>query len=275
MDFLASRSIFKQSSRCCRSSCYYVIRFIACFFLLIIFHCSIGQHQPQDQHQHQYQHQLESLSLSSEVIFHIACVGDSITKGSGASEQSRSSYPALLQKHIEKEQTSKHSFLVQNFGEGSQAAQKDSDHSYWEVKMFGHALKSHPSIVIMMFGTNDAKYVNWKYEDSVRFEKDYSEMIQLFKGIKDHRNNHPTVFIAIPPPDYSTTKVYGINADVVNGVLPSLIPAIAKKNDVILIDLFEPLGGKELRLKHLFVNDSKIMKWPNDGMLHNTYLFSI
>lgn len=114
----------------------------------------------------------------------VTCVGDSITKGSGASSPDKT-YPALLERllqdhykplthHLSSTHLSTHPINVINFGVSSMCATKKSDHPYWKTEEIKGALKSQPSIVLIMFGTNDAKAVNW---NETAYISDYKEMV--------------------------------------------------------------------------------------------------
>jgi hypothetical protein len=65
-------------------------------------------------------------------------------------------------------------------------------------------------------GTNDAKSFN-----EVNYREGCIDMIRGFQKL----SSKPTVYISIPPPMYK--DVYGIIADVVNDILPRIIPKIA------------------------------------------------
>ena len=48
--------------------------------------------------------------------------------------------------------------------------QKKNDESYWSDPTYKEAIAFKPDIVILMLGTNDAKFKNWNQPD---FEQDY------------------------------------------------------------------------------------------------------
>ena len=196
----------------------------------------------------------------------ILCIGDSITDGSGASNKKTTSYPPLLEKHLSRLNKNKH-FVTKNFGIGGTTMQKSCQQSYWDTEFFKEALATtHASIVILAFGTNDAKEFNW---NATAFVNDYIAMIQTFQNM----NSHPDVYICIPPPLYR--EVFKMNMHVINYELPQLIPQIAKETSAKLIDVFNSMGGEKLTKKHLFINENIPLKWPNDGCHPNDLGYKI
>ena len=171
--------------------------------------------------------------------YNVACVGDSITWGSGASNRNISSYPAILQSTLGHER-----FIVENFGLGSSTMLKATNKSYWDSSEFQSALHSNPDIVIIQLGTNDAKSWFWNEADYIR---DYTEMIWKFQNL----STEPLVFVSIPPPMYLPS--HGIRQDIVNDALPRVITAISASTGARLIDVYNALGGKELSKKKDFL----------------------
>jgi lysophospholipase L1-like esterase len=188
----------------------------------------------------------------------IACVGDSITKGSGASNRSVTAYPALLQEHI----GFRH-FNVINFGVGSTMVTKGRNESYMSTKEYESSLAAAPEIVILQFGTNDAKKGCW---DSKKFVEDYTAMINSYREL----SSKPLVLVCIPPPSYSNSSIYGIQENIVNAEIPRIVPEVVERTGAILVDNFAALGGKSLRQPDMFVNKTiPFGVWPNDGIHPN------
>ena len=212
----------------------------------------------------------EALNIVKEQI--ISCVGDSITNGSN----SKSSYPAVLRKQFRE-----HRFTVHNFGSNGQTALKDSDHSYWSEPEYRKAMNSTPHIVVLQFGTNDARATNW---NESLFRLDYINMIERFQSLP----SQPVIFLCIPPPIYcpkKNTKSKNSNdcwkhaerAKVVNNDLPRIISDISFYTGSILVDNFELLGGKKLTKPELFYEREKVEedkwtnKYPFDGIHPNDH----
>ena len=96
----------------------------------------------------------ESLAFVSRSADHtivVSCVGDSITKGSGASNVNITAYPAVLQRLLGKR------FRVHNFGVGGTTVLKKSSFPYWSTTAYQESLVIKPDIVVAMWGTNDVR----------------------------------------------------------------------------------------------------------------------
>ena len=203
---------------------------------------------------------LPNCKAAEKVI--VFCVGDSITKGSHATDKTKTSYPAVLEELLNKGGDTR--FVVHNYGIGGNTVQKHGvgdgndppSMSYWDSKYYRVATSGTPSIVILQFGTNDAKSQNWNEN---RFLDDYVDMINSFKSLACE----PVIFICIPPPIY--LPFMNIQLEIVNGVLPKVIRKIAEKTGVRVIDLFDAMGGEKLNKQNLYLDKGKPIKWPNDG----------
>jgi len=128
----------------------------------------------------------------------VACVGDSITQGSGA--QKGKSYPAQLQGLLGD------GYQVGNFGVSARTLLKKGDFPYWKEKKYQDALAMEPAIVVIMLGTNDTKPQNWKFE--AEFDADYRELVKSFQSLK----SKPKVFVCRPVPVPGKGN-YGINEE--------------------------------------------------------------
>ena len=197
-----------------------------------------------------------SSTLSKKVI---ACVGDSITKGSGASQISLTSYPSLLQNYFN--HTDYH---IYNFGYGGATVIKNTTNSYWNTTLYRDALNSDPNIVIILLGTNDAKESNWNEN---LFIHDYKLLIQSFQSL----STNPKIYICTTPPAYSN-GLFGIQQKIINEKLSNIIENIAIDSNLRIIDLFNHLGGNKLYKKYLFINESiPLYTKKNDGIHPNDY----
>ncbi len=160
----------------------------------------------------------------------VACVGDSITYGSGIEFRSRDSYPAQLGRMLGEE------WQVRNFGVSGATMLKNGDKPYWQQQALGDALAYNPNVVIIKLGANDTKPQNWKFEDE--FVSDYVDMIDQFADLPAE----PRIWICNPVPAYP--ERWGISDErIINKVIP-LAGKVARKRDVPVIDLYESLSGK-------------------------------
>mmetsp|Transcript_2937 Transcript_2937/g.5598 ORF Transcript_2937/g.5598 Transcript_2937/m.5598 type:complete len:252 (+) Transcript_2937:4-759(+) len=164
-------------------------------------------------------------------VIKVSCVGDSITYGYLSTEGM--TYPAQLQNLLGS------GYKVSNFGSNGRTMLKSSDYPYWNTSQYQAALDSNPDIVVLMLGTNDAKYYNWGPHSS-EYPIDYLDMVSVFQSLP----SRPQVFTMIPPPLYKDGQ-YDMNQTVINSFypgtdLPGSIRAIAQTAGLPPpIDLFD------------------------------------
>ncbi len=167
--------------------------------------------------------------VSAESSVKIACVGNSITYGSGIKERDKDSYPAVLGKLLGND------FEVRNFGIGGRTCLNNADRPYMKEKIYQEALAFNPDIVLIKLGTNDTKPQNWKF--SSEFEKDLTTLVMSFKKL----DSKPEIYLCYPATAYSVQ--WGINDSIiVNGVIP-YVDAVAKKCKTKVIDLHKVTSG--------------------------------
>jgi lysophospholipase L1-like esterase len=190
----------------------------------------------------------------------IAILGDSILNGDHLGENS---FPKLLFKNLGDAK-----YIVANFAVDGACMMKGCDSPYWNTSEYSKAKKMQPNLVVMSFGTNDAKAINWNTTDkhSERmFKRDFIDMIERVQSIK----SHPSVFVCIPPPVYCKRCWYDIKQNVVNEELPEVLADVAHRTGAVLVDTFEPLGGRKHKKPLFFFNTTKphdfTDQFPNDG----------
>jgi lysophospholipase L1-like esterase len=160
----------------------------------------------------------------------LACIGNSITYGSGIPDRPRDSYPAQLARMLGEK------WDVRNFGVGGRTLLKKGDFPYWNEEAYVQAKSFLPDVVIIKLGTNDTKPQNWKY--SAEFYSDYRAMIKELQAL----SSHPKIYLCKPVPAYGNR--WGINDSiVVHGVIPA-IEKLAKTENLPIIDLYAALSGK-------------------------------
>jgi lysophospholipase L1-like esterase len=168
---------------------------------------------------------------STDDITKVACIGDSITYGSGIKNRVHNSYPAQLDSIFGI------SYDVRNYGIGGRTMLKHGDYPYWDEEIYRCAREFNPDIVIIKLGTNDSKPWNWKYSD--KFEQDYRKMISDFQSL----SSAPEILLCYPVPVFETK--WGISDSVVvYGVIPA-IDNLAAEFDLKIIDLYEPFVDNE------------------------------
>ncbi|WP_290712970.1 GDSL-type esterase/lipase family protein [Flavihumibacter sp. CACIAM 22H1] len=174
---------------------------------------------------------LFSTSLTAQ-DFRIACVGNSITYGSGVANREKNSYPAQLQAMLGK------GYLVQNFGLGGTTLLKKGNKPYWTSDEFRRSLESRPDLVFIKLGTNDSKAVNRPFHANL--VADLTELVKTYQQLP----THPRVILLLPVPSF-----YADSNSIYDPVIrSSIIPAVqqvAYETGVELIDLYQLFINRE------------------------------
>lgn len=106
----------------------------------------------------------------------VACVGNSITFGSGLADPATESYPSQLQQMLGAQ------YEVGNFGKPGATLLNKGHRPYMKQEEFKKALAFVGDIVIIHLGINDTDPRNWpNYRDF--FVKDYLALIDSFKVV--------------------------------------------------------------------------------------------
>lgn len=167
--------------------------------------------------------------LQSKVI-KVACIGDSITAGHGLDKEEEK-YPYLLGTKLGS------GYLVENYGADGRAVLKKSNAPYWKDPGFTKSRESLPDIVIIMLGTNDARFQYWEEKSSQRvsdeeFVNDYKDLINAYKELE----SHPEVYVCLPPTVYNT-DILGISSIYLQKNVIPLIRMAAEETNSKLIDV--------------------------------------
>lgn len=177
---------------------------------------------------------IHPLKKATDNQIKIACVGDSITYGSGIKGWPKNSYPYKLNSLLGQK------YLVNNFGHSGRTAMYDGDYPYTADKLYRKSLEYNPDIVIIMFGTNDSKPYNWKGKEA--FITDYGKLIDSYLALE----SAPEIYIISPPPAF---KVDGIVKFDIDDVLISTeiylaVGEIATSKGLHYIDMYEVFKDK-------------------------------
>jgi lysophospholipase L1-like esterase len=159
----------------------------------------------------------------------VACVGDSITEGSGLPDRKTQAYPAQLQRMLGDK------WLVGNFGRSARTLLNAGDFPYQTTGPLKEALEFKPDVVIIMLGTNDSKPQNWKFKDN--FVGDYKDLIGKFRALE----SKPRIFICRPVPVVGEER-FSIRKQMVEEEMP-LIAQVAKEEQTGVIDMRAALEG--------------------------------
>lgn len=157
----------------------------------------------------------------------IACVGDSITFGTGVIwNRRRDAWPYQLGKLLGEE------YQVVNYGISGASVQKESDKPY-RADFMKNVEQMETEAVFLMLGSNDSKACNWNPE---QFEKAYSETVERLKA------STKNLYVMIPPKAFVLRfrrKVkFGIRNEVIRDEIYPTILRLAKAHNVPVIDLY-------------------------------------
>ncbi|HIS27097.1 MAG TPA: sialate O-acetylesterase [Candidatus Pullilachnospira intestinigallinarum] len=171
---------------------------------------------------------IQMLSPSREQI-RVACVGDSITYGTGVENREENCYPVKLQEALGTEQ-----WRVGNFGVDGATVQEAPKASYREQDRYRQSLDYEAKVVVLMLGTNDAKTGNWK--DRETFLKDYGTLVESYRSL----DASPEVILVTPPCVFAAETgeaSFGVEADAVSQIALA-VKAYGAEEGLTVIDLY-------------------------------------
>ena len=174
---------------------------------------------------------LQSLPQHPRGAIRVACIGNSITHGSGIDMQEQKGYPAQLQQLLGR------NYVVKNYGVGARCMMSTSDHPYMQEQAWRDAKAFQPNIVLIKLGTNDSKDYQW---NQAQYEKDYQAMIDTLSALP----SKPTIYLLTPIRAFRDK--WGITEKVITeGVIPS-IRKVAERNKLQVIDLHPVVDDQRL-----------------------------
>ena len=175
---------------------------------------------------------------------HVACVGDSITQGSGASSPSKN-YVSQLQVLLGGQVN------VKNFGRSGATLLSDGfgdkpytlDSQYTDATKFVSTTPDGAVVsVVIILGANDSKPQNWdpanKPKNDQQYLKDYRALVEHFSGLP----SKPTVYVAFPLAT-GTSPCCSIRGNVIRDQQIPLIKQVALEKHLPIIDLNTPTSG--------------------------------
>lgn len=155
----------------------------------------------------------------------IACIGNSITYGSGIKDRANDSYPAVLNRLLGAKK-----YDVRNYGVGARTLLNKGDHPYMKEQAYRDALAFEPDIVTIKLGTNDSKPYNWKHH--AEFKDNLRTLIRSFLELP----SHPQVYLCYPIP--GTRWSWGINDSTTLHYVIPYIEEVATEMNLPIIDLY-------------------------------------
>ena len=164
----------------------------------------------------------------------VACIGNSITDGSGIDMADAAGYPAQLQRILGS------GYEVRNFGVGARTLLNKGDRPYMKELAWRDALAFQPHVVVIKLGTNDSKTDNWKHKED--FESDYQSMIDQLNALP----SHPRIILAHPIKAFKDQ--WTITDSVLTTEVSPAIDRVAKKNGLEVLDLYPVIDDASLMI---------------------------
>jgi sialate O-acetylesterase len=162
----------------------------------------------------------------------VACIGDSVTKGYGVKDSTKS-YPAQLQELLGGD------FEVGNFGHSGATLLRKGHNPYHKTKAYNEALSFKPDIIVIALGLNDTDPRNWpNYKNE--FVGDYTTLIADFKKV----NPAVEVYICNMTPVFSGHRRFLSGTRDWFDQIQALIPQIAKAHGATVIDNHSALAAR-------------------------------
>ena len=152
----------------------------------------------------------------------VACVGDSITFGSGVEDREQDAYPARLRALLGE------GYQVLNCGVSGRTALSSGDRPYVNTRRYRHSMEMPPDIVLIMLGTNDSKPYNW---NAIAYEADLARLAEGYMALP----NGPQVWLLQPPACFEND--FMIAPDVVRDEVCPLVRLVAERTGAGVIDI--------------------------------------
>ncbi len=169
---------------------------------------------------------------------HVACVGDSITAGAGASETSKnyvSQLQTMLGNGVQVKNFGRSGATMLSEGFGDLPYTKQVEYTNATTFVDGAGPTAVVSVVIIL-GANDSKPFNWepanKPKNDQQYKTDYLALVDHFLGL----STKPTVYVAFPLAT-GTNPCCSIRGDVIYEQQIPLIKQVAMEKHVPIIDL--------------------------------------
>ena len=182
---------------------------------------------------------LLTFSMQAQKI-KVACVGNSVTYGTGVAERELNSYPSQLQKFLG------NGYEVANFGYPGATVLKQGHKPYWENPIFEDSKSFLPNLVVLHLGLNDQGNNNWP-EHKGEFVSDYLDLIQQYRSLP----SSPQIIICKMSPSFSGHHWFEEGMRENYQEIQAKIDTIGKRAGVSIIDLQDPL----YRFPEYYVDD--------------------
>ena len=175
---------------------------------------------------------LSELKAPRQDAIRVACIGNSITRGSCIDMASEFGYPAQLQKMLGSD------YHVRNFGMAGYTMLSKGDYPYVKSGAWKMAQAFEPNVVIIKLGTNDTKSHNWQYGKD--FERDMQAMIDTLRSLP----SRPRIILAHPIRIFK--EHHGMSDSVLVNAINPIINKVAKKNKLEVLDLRQAITDEKM-----------------------------
>lgn len=165
----------------------------------------------------------------------IACIGNSITYGSGLAVRYKESYPAQLQAMLGP------GYEVLNFGVSGATMLKKGNKPYWSTPEYQQVLASAANVVLIKLGTNDSKLLNRPMMGD--FVGDYRDMISTLRKLE----TKPRIVLLLPVKAFSDEK-FGISGTYLKDSIMPSVQKLAYEENLEVLDLYSLFTDKEALL---------------------------
>lgn len=174
-----------------------------------------------------------SVAIGQTAKIKVACVGDSVTYGSGIEDRDNNSYPAQLQKMLGED------YLVGNFGKPGATLLSKGHRPYFKQEQFTDAMNFHGDIAIVHLGLNDTDPRNWpNYRDE--FHRDYSALLDSLRK----SNPKVRILMTLTSPITHAHKRFASSTRVWHEQIQEELKRISEIEGVELIDFHTPLYSR-------------------------------
>ena len=167
---------------------------------------------------------------------HIACIGDSITFGSGVyltGQHKTSTWEVFLKDLIPD------NYQILNYGLSARTLMVEGDRPYSKDRFKDISHEVAADIYIIMLGTNDSKTFNWSGN-----EDKYKPELKVFVESYQENQKIPCVYLMQPPRacgllyDKLDKIGYSLQAEPIEGPIYNAIAEVADETGSGLIDLY-------------------------------------
>ena len=164
------------------------------------------------------------VTVEAKDVKRVACIGNSITKGSWLSHPERDSYPSALKRMLGD------GWEVDNRAVSGACVSEDCKNVYMNTSDYGKVKESHPDVVTIFLGHDDARTSNQK--GLGHFADGLAKMVKDLKGT----NGNMRIFLVTPTK--VSSKAWGNDDDAIRTKVIPAIKEVAQKENVPVVDVY-------------------------------------